>query len=177
MTTYLDMIESAVKQSPEPVTAAEVYERSDLDDKERVYKGLNSLVKSGRLRIAGERVTGNAYRGNRPSKLYAPAPAEPDIDTELVNALKALPDASSETPEPTPEPEPEPHPAQPDTSSGEPILIAIDRLQVRPRIQGADKDAQVLYRLADKIGEIGNNPASDIAARLCEIAAKLEAAA
>ena len=124
-----------------------------------------------------------------------------DIDAELANALKSQPepdphvitndwpDAVEDQPEradplrvkqhwPLAEPDTDPRVSLFDAhASGDPILMAIDRLEITPRIQGAANDSAVLYRLADKIGEIGNNQAADIAARLCEIASKLEAAA
>lgn len=74
MSTYTDMTFEAIRRSPHPLTAAEIYDQSQADSRQSINYAICHLVRQGKIVVVGERMPGSPTRGQRTARIYALAP-------------------------------------------------------------------------------------------------------
>lgn len=124
-----------------------------------------------RMRYAGTRTAPPA----EPAAAKAGARANPALDQQLAARVAEHDTELAEPALEAPTPDPTPEPTQPERDPGDPYQRALDRLQLTPKLQGADQASQFLRALSLKLQPA--DPSGDVGARLREIANLLESAA
>jgi hypothetical protein len=98
-----------------------------------------------------------------------------DLDRQLAAHVAERDTELAEPALEDPTPDPTPKPTQPEHDPGDPYQRALDRLQLTPKLQGADQAGRFLRALSLKLQPF--DATGDVGARLREIANLLESAA